>query len=110
MLSKYMKDITELLAENADLMSKIAVYPSANYPGRTQEGLLLMLVRKKLEPPVQALVDEAREMENNTPPAVGLENEELGDWAYGWLGHQIAVAAQLDMQDQFTQLERQIGV
>jgi mediator of RNA polymerase II transcription subunit 8 len=110
MLATYMEGITDHLAKNAELMNKLAVYPSTNYPGRTQEGLLGMLVRKKLEPTVQALVDEAREIETKNPTAVSPQNEEFGDWAAGWIAKRVMEAVQLDMQDEFTQAERQVGV
>jgi mediator of RNA polymerase II transcription subunit 8 len=110
MLSTYMESMTKHLAEHSDIMNKIVVYPSTNYPGREQEGLLGMLLRKKLEPPVEALVEEAREVEVRSPTAVSQENEEFGDWAAGWIHQRVGRAVQLEMTDQFTQDEREMGV
>ncbi|EHK96055.1 RNA polymerase II mediator complex component Med8, putative [Glarea lozoyensis ATCC 20868] len=110
MLSNYMDSITRHLAEHSELMNKVVVYPSTNYPGREQEGLLGMLLRKKLEPPVEALVEEAREIEIKNPKAVSQENEEFADWAAGWIHQRVATAAQSEMVENFTQDERIAGV
>jgi mediator of RNA polymerase II transcription subunit 8 len=39
----------------------MAVHPSTNYPGRTHEPILGTLLRKKLEPDVEVLVEAARQ-------------------------------------------------
>jgi mediator of RNA polymerase II transcription subunit 8 len=50
------------MTENGHLFQRLAVHPSTNYPGRTQEGILLQLLRKKPEPDVEAWFEEGREM------------------------------------------------
>ncbi|KAJ3579497.1 hypothetical protein NPX13_g1067 [Xylaria arbuscula] len=53
--------ILEILAQNNALFSRVAVHPSTNFPGRTQENILLQLLRKKPEPDVEAKIDKGRE-------------------------------------------------
>lgn len=43
------------------LFQRIAIHPSTNYPGRTQEEVLQTLLRKKLDPEIDGLVETARE-------------------------------------------------
>ncbi|KAI1739144.1 mediator of RNA polymerase II transcription complex subunit 8-domain-containing protein [Xylaria scruposa] len=50
--------IHEIMAQNNDLFSRIAIHPSTNFPGRTQENVLLQLLRKKPEPDVEAAMEE----------------------------------------------------
>lgn len=65
--------IQEITNENAELLQRIALHPSTNYPGRTQEHILLTLLRKKLEPDIESWVEEARE----TARAAGLDPSKL---------------------------------
>ncbi|RYP46731.1 hypothetical protein DL769_011369 [Monosporascus sp. CRB-8-3] len=51
----------DIVTQHNDLFSRVAVHPSTNFPGRTQEGILLQLLRKKPEPDVAAAMDEGRE-------------------------------------------------
>lgn len=53
--------ILEILAQNNNLFSRVAMHPSTNFPGRTQENILLQLLRKKPEPDVEAKIDKGRE-------------------------------------------------
>ncbi|KAK8136845.1 mediator of RNA polymerase II transcription complex subunit 8-domain-containing protein [Apiospora sp. TS-2023a] len=46
--------------DNREAFSRIVVHPSPNFPGRTQEGILYQLLRKKAEPGVEASLDEGR--------------------------------------------------
>ena len=39
----------------------MAVHPSTNFPGRTQEPVLLQLLRKKLEPDIETWADQGRD-------------------------------------------------
>ncbi|KAK4238092.1 mediator of RNA polymerase II transcription complex subunit 8-domain-containing protein [Achaetomium macrosporum] len=72
-LQRNIRSMQELATENADLFQRIAVHPSTNFPGRTQEHILLSLLRKKLEPDIESLVEEARE----TAQAAGLDVSKL---------------------------------
>ncbi|KAK5631683.1 hypothetical protein RRF57_007397 [Xylaria bambusicola] len=53
--------ILEILAQNNALFSRVAIHPSTNFPGRTQENILLQLLRKKPEPDVEATIDKGRQ-------------------------------------------------
>ncbi|KAF2968311.1 hypothetical protein GQX73_g5251 [Xylaria multiplex] len=52
--------ILEILAQNNTLFGRVAIHPSTNFPGRTQENILLQLLRKKPEPDVEAAMDEGK--------------------------------------------------
>ncbi|KAM7224530.1 mediator of RNA polymerase II transcription subunit 8 [Rhypophila decipiens] len=60
-LQQHIKSIQDISSENAHLLQRLVVHPSTNYPGRTQEGILLTLLRKKLEPEIEHWVEGARE-------------------------------------------------
>lgn len=66
--------IQELIDDNAGLFHRLVIHPSTNFPGRTHEHILTSLLRKKLEPDVESLVEEARE----TARAAGLDASMLG--------------------------------
>ncbi|KAI0184194.1 choline sulfatase [Xylaria flabelliformis] len=59
--------IHEIMAQNNDLFSRIAIHPSTNFPGRTQENVLLQLLRKKPEPEVEAAMEEGSKALANMP-------------------------------------------
>ncbi|KAK3904751.1 mediator of RNA polymerase II transcription subunit 8 [Staphylotrichum tortipilum] len=72
-LQQNIRTLQELATENAGLFQRLAVHPSTNFPGRTQEHILLSLLRKKLEPDVESWVEEARE----TAHVAGLDASKL---------------------------------
>lgn len=47
--------------KHAHLFQRLAVHPATNYPGRTAEGVVVQLLRKKLEPEIETLVEAARD-------------------------------------------------
>ncbi|KAK3950937.1 mediator of RNA polymerase II transcription complex subunit 8-domain-containing protein [Pseudoneurospora amorphoporcata] len=59
-LQKSLETIQKLADENSELFQRIVVHPSTNFPGRSQEHILLQLLRKKLEPEVESWVEDAR--------------------------------------------------
>jgi len=61
-LQQIIKSLQASATENADLLRKVTIHPSTNYPGRTHENILLSLLRKKLEPEVESWVEEARDV------------------------------------------------
>ena len=61
------------MAENSQLFQRLAVHPSTNYPGRTQENILHQLLRKKLEPDVAAWYEDGRQ----TALAAGIDLKDL---------------------------------
>ncbi|KAM7194276.1 mediator of RNA polymerase II transcription subunit 8 [Naviculisporaceae sp. PSN 640] len=60
-LQQTVKSIQDLTNENAHLLQRLVIHPSTNYPGRTQEGPLLTLLRKKPDPEVEHWAEDARE-------------------------------------------------
>lgn len=56
-----MTHLLEIIQQHSSTFQRVVVYPSTNYPGRTQEGVVMQLLRKKLEPDVETLVEAARE-------------------------------------------------
>lgn len=53
--------LLENLMKHAHLFQRLVVHPSTSYPGRTQEGVIVQLLRKKLEPEIETLVEAARD-------------------------------------------------
>lgn len=93
---------------NSELFEKMVTYPSTNFPGRTQEGLLTHLLRKKLEPGVERWVDEGRAMAGQIETDDGLEEK----WraARDLIGERVARAVVTHRRDAYTAEEREIGI
>jgi mediator of RNA polymerase II transcription subunit 8, fungi type len=100
--------LTAHLNNHAELLSKTVVYPSTNYPGRTQEGLLGQLLRKKLDPHVETWVEEGRDIQAELK--TGDSEEALLSWAKDWIGERAATYVQDEAGDNFTAAEREMGV
>jgi mediator of RNA polymerase II transcription subunit 8 len=100
--------LTAHLNNHAELLSKTVVYPSTNYPGRTQEGLLGQLLRKKLEPHVETLVEEGRNIQAELKTADS--EEALLNWAKDWLGERASAYAEDEAGDNYTVAEREMGI
>ncbi|ESZ93253.1 hypothetical protein SBOR_6353 [Sclerotinia borealis F-4128] len=111
-LSTNIQSVTDHLAANSDILSRIVAFPSTNYPGRTQEGLLLQLLRKKLEPQVEAWVDEGRNLQIDSAGEGGNQGdiEETWKWAAEWIGPRIREYAINEASDEYTAEERETGV
>ncbi|KAK3337290.1 mediator complex, subunit Med8 [Cercophora scortea] len=73
-LQHNLKSIQDITNDNAELFQRVTVHPSTNFPGRTQEHILLQLLRKKLEPNVETWVEEAR----NAARSAGIDASKLG--------------------------------
>lgn len=58
---KDLVSIRDLMDQNSDLFQRLVVHPSTNFPGRTQEGVLMQLLRKKPEPDVQEIAERGRQ-------------------------------------------------
>lgn len=54
--------VKDATSEHSELFGRIAVHPSTNFPGRTQENTLLQLLRKKPEPDVATAMEEGQKM------------------------------------------------
>lgn len=111
-LSTNIQSVIDHLAANSEVLSRIVAFPSTNFPGRTQEGLLLQLLRKKLEPQVESWVDEGRNLQIDGTGGVGNQGdiEEIWKWAAEWIGPRIREYAMTEAGDEYTAEERESGV
>jgi mediator of RNA polymerase II transcription subunit 8, fungi type len=100
--------LTAHLNNHAEFLSKTVVYPSTNYPGRTQEGLLGQLLRKKLEPHVETWVEEGRDIQAELH--TGDTEEALLSWAKDWSMERISTYAQEQDGNNYTVAEREMGI
>ncbi|CAG8953938.1 hypothetical protein HYFRA_00010899 [Hymenoscyphus fraxineus] len=105
MLAQATHDLITNLSNHAEIFNKVVVYPSTNYPGRTQEDILGQLLRKKLEPPVEKLVEEGLSIE-----ASKYHDEGVCDRSRTWLLERIGEYIQTEMEDNFTADERARGL
>ncbi|KAL2074041.1 hypothetical protein VTL71DRAFT_7819 [Oculimacula yallundae] len=112
-LASNIESLTTTMSKNVDLLNRTVVYPSTNYPGRSQEGVLTQLLRKKLEPGVESWVEEARTTQISvaeTSTAISeKENEELLEFARDWIGPRIKTYITEDAGD-YTIEERERGI
>ncbi|KAI9055095.1 hypothetical protein LZ554_000060 [Drepanopeziza brunnea f. sp. 'monogermtubi'] len=111
-LASNIESITNLMSKNADLLNRTVVYPSPNFPGRTQEGILTQLLRKKMEPQVETWVEEGRttHAEVTEGGTDAKAEEELLDWAKNWLGGRVARYVINEAGDNYTFEERELGI
>ncbi|KAI1145972.1 mediator of RNA polymerase II transcription complex subunit 8-domain-containing protein [Nemania diffusa] len=56
-LNHNVRAILEITTQNNELFSRVTIHPSTNFPGRTQEHLLLQLLRKKPDPEVETAME-----------------------------------------------------
>ncbi|KAL3425908.1 RNA polymerase ii mediator complex component [Phlyctema vagabunda] len=104
-LAKNIQTLTDHLATHSNLLEQTVAYPSTNYPGRTQEDILVQLVRKRVEPPVEEWMTEGRAAQGETTTS----EEELSKWAGRWIGERIAKYAMEEGGDDYTAEEREMG-
>jgi mediator of RNA polymerase II transcription subunit 8 len=109
-LGNNINSIVEHLSRNADVLNRTVVYPSTNYPGRTQEGLLGQLLRKKLEPQVETWVEEGRTIQENAQESNEEDMEELWAWGKEWIGQRVATYILEEAGDNYTVEEREMGI
>ncbi len=109
-LQRNLQSVLDSLSENSELFSRMAIHPSTNYPGRTQENILTQLLRKKLEPDVEELVAQGAETARLATPE-GIADlqgiwDELREWTHG----RIAEYVRDEAGDVYTKEEREMGV
>lgn len=112
-LAQNLKSITDHMRTHSDLFEKIVVYPSTNFPGRTQEVLLGQLLRKKLEPGVERWVEEGRATALQTGSGLAETDgglEEKWKAAKDFIGERVARAAVTHRRDEYTAEEREMGI
>ncbi|CAG9950853.1 unnamed protein product [Clonostachys rosea f. rosea IK726] len=90
--------------------SQMAVHPSTNYPGRTQEGLLSTLLRSKLEPQMEERVSLGLETAHRATPEGIAVLQEVWDECRRWTQQRIAEYVSEEADDVYTKQERDAGV
>ncbi|KAK0384188.1 hypothetical protein NLU13_8276 [Sarocladium strictum] len=109
-LQRNLQVVLDSVTDNADLFSRIAVHPSPNYPGRTQENVLGQLLRKKLEPDVADLVEEGREAAALATPEGIAALQDVWNELREWTVDRIATYVREEAGDVYTKEERELGV
>jgi mediator of RNA polymerase II transcription subunit 8 len=88
----------------------MAIHPSTNYPGRTQENILTQLLRKKLEPDVEELVAQGRETAKLATPEGVAKLQDIWEELREWTQSRIATYVRDEAGDVYTKEERESGV
>jgi mediator of RNA polymerase II transcription subunit 8 len=107
-LQQNVTDMSKQLAQHAELFQRVAIHPCANFPGRTQKGLLPLLLRKKLEIPVENWVEEGRATQAKIDAEREKENDELWRWGREYMGERVARYARSGRN--YTDQERETGI
>lgn len=109
-LQQNLRSVLESLNDNADLFTRMAIHPSTNYPGRTQENILTQLLRKKLEPDVEELVLKGRETARLATPEGIASLQGIWNELRTWTHDRIAAYVREEAGDVYTREEREAGV
>lgn len=109
-LQRNLQTVLDSLTENSNLFSRIALHPSTNYPGRTQEAILTQLLRKKLEPDVEELVAKGRETAKLATSKGVEELQQIWDHLRAWTHERIAIYVREEAGQVYTAEERAQGV
>ncbi|KAK7223843.1 hypothetical protein V2G26_011846 [Clonostachys chloroleuca] len=109
-LQRNLQTILDSITENSELFSQMALHPSTNYPGRTQEGLLSMLLRSKLEPQMEERVSQGLETAHRATPEGIAVLQEVWDECRRWTQQRIAEYVSEEADDVYTKQERDAGV
>lgn len=106
-LSHNINGLVDHFSKSSETLNRTVVYPSTNYPGRTQEAVLGQLLRKKYEPQVETWVDQGRSeaVEDKEDDA-----EDLWNWAADWIGQRAATYVLEEGGDNYTSEEREAGI
>ncbi|KAI6249250.1 Mediator of RNA polymerase II transcription subunit 8 [Erysiphe necator] len=107
-LANNIQALSSHLCKHSDLLNSTVVYPTPNYPGREQEGLLGQLLRKKFEPEVEKWVDSGKKTAMELKDAE--EEEELKRWAADWIAVRVAKYALEEAGNMYTAEERERGL
>lgn len=96
---------------NSGLLSSMAVRPSSNFPGKTQEGALQTLVRKRPDPEVEAAIEKSRRFIEEEVTLEGLKKiQEVWTDARDWIQKRIMTYVGEEAGDVYTKEERERGV
>ena len=108
-LANNVQGLAEHLDRHSQLLNRIAVHPSPNYPGRTQEDLLGILLRKKLEPQVQTWVDEGRDIANGDGTVTN-QDQEMWKFASTFIDERVQKYALEEAGMNYTTAEKKLGI
>ena len=104
--------MAQLFTEHHALLASTLVFPSPQFPGRTQEHILQQMLRTKLEPNVEDWVERGQDIARNSskPSTQGLPERDLISF-WQWAGK----AANDEARRQkwgadYTLAEKQMGV
>ncbi|KAM0430526.1 hypothetical protein ACHAPT_005875 [Fusarium lateritium] len=109
-LQRNLQTVLDSLNENSELFSRMAIHPSPNYPGRTQENVLTQLLRKKLEPDVEELVIEGREVARLATPEGINDLQDIWHELRQWTIDRVTAYVRDEASDVYTAEERAAGV
>lgn len=109
-LQRNLQTVLDSLNENSVLFHRLALHPSTNFPGRTQENVLTQLLRKKLEPDVEDLVAQGRETARLATPEGIQKLQAIWDELRAWTHGRIAEYVRGEASDVYTREEREGGV
>lgn len=109
-LQRNLQTVLDSLNENSELFSRMAIHPSPNYPGRTQENVLTQLLRKKLEPDVEELVIEGREAARLATPEGINDLQDIWHELRQWTIDRVTAYVRDEASDVYTAEERAAGV
>ncbi|KAI1799130.1 hypothetical protein F4811DRAFT_126953 [Daldinia bambusicola] len=73
-IQSWIQSLISVTSPAAEIFCRIAVHPSTNFPGRTQEMVLQRLLRKKPEPDIATSMDEGRNMVAALTPQPGAQD------------------------------------
>lgn len=113
MLAYNQAQVQLLLSQHQQFFASAHSYPLPNFPGHTQEGLLIELMRKKLEPRAESWIDRYTESEagQKKGPLSDQDVRELWNWA-GPTSNSVVRQLIEDgaFDDDYTLAEREDGV
>ncbi|KAI1122076.1 choline sulfatase [Nemania abortiva] len=78
-LNHNVRAIVEVLDLNEKLFNRVTIHPSTNFPGRTQEQILVQLLRKRPEPDVETTIEEAQKTIASMPLPGGAQPSSTTD-------------------------------
>ncbi|KAF4979548.1 hypothetical protein FDECE_18038 [Fusarium decemcellulare] len=109
-LQRNLQSLHESLTENAEIFNRLAIHPSPNYPGRTQEPVLTQLLRKKLEPDVEEHFSEGREVARLITPTGINDLQDIWHDSRQWVQERIKHYVRDEASDVYTAEERATGI
>lgn len=109
-IMRNLNNVLDSISENNELFARVAIHPSTNYPGRTEENVLLQLIRKKLEPDIEEEVEQGRQIALLASPG-GIEAlQDVWRELRRWTLERIQTYVRDEYGDEYTKEEREQGI